>query len=236
MKAPPIYTCLFALRTDVARNECLWRPHRHELGAKAASPLRKRSICGNASLGIIWPAPAISRASDRRPRAERRAAKRAAVPGTTRSSLAPSSSSTSETMRSATAMSDRAASAAGSRPHSAVISSRIVRANLSRGCIWLAAEMRLEPEDLLGEVASTALEYQGRRVRRGGCGEPCRDGAATEAVEHRLRWIDPVGYDVAESYAHRRLGRRAGIVQQARSNAHSPAAIPRRREPRWCHR
>src|SRR4051812_40956115 len=87
-------------------------------------------------------------------------------------------------------------------------------ANLSRGCIRLAAEMRLEPEDLLGEVASTALEYQGRRVRRGGCGEPCRDGAATEAVEHQLQWIDPVGYDVAESYAHRRLGRRAGIVSR----------------------
>src|SRR3954447_18221451 len=74
--------------------------------------------------------------------------------------------------------------------------------------------MRLEPEDLLGEVASTALEHQGRRVRRGGCGETCRDGAATEAVDHQPRWIGPVGYDVAEGYAHRCLGPRACIVSR----------------------
>src|SRR4051794_24802595 len=72
--------------------------------------------------------------------------------------------------------------------------------------------MRLEPEDLLGKVASTALEHQGPRVRRQGYGETCRNGAATEAVDRQLRWIGPVGYDVAEGYAHRCLGRRACIV------------------------
>src|SRR4051812_31294029 len=71
-------------------------------------------------------------------------------------------------------------------------------ARMRRRGIRLTAEMRLKPKDLPGKVASTALEHQGPRVRRGGCGETCRDGAATETVEHQLRWIGPVGYDVAE--------------------------------------